>query len=507
MAALVIPAKSRLAIARREPNLLVPGRQPLAGVRLRQEWIAKGLARVISPIPGYSLSVGVSGVVTTDADGRGYAAVAGGYWRTDEQNIVSGSDEFTIVAAFKSAAGIENGGRSLYVERPNATQIVKLGIVDTNFQTHLVVRNGSGAIMFAASAANHNDGVMHVAAGVRYASNDHKLFVDGVLAGSSTDTIVNSFPSASYGYVANDPVAPTTSFVTGSIPLVALFTKALSADDVTRLSRDYYAELFQPANQSPFLISIPGGGGAETINADFISSVTSVYEPTLTTGAVTISVDFVSAATSVYEPTVSAPSGTQDVTADFISSATSVYEPTVTTGAVTVTADFIAASTSVHESTLTVGAVTITADFVSAATSVYEPTVFSGSAIIPDFIAAATSVYEPTVTTGAVTIAADLIAAGTIVYEPSVSSAVNISADFIAAATSVHEAIVGVGAVTILADFISSGTIVYEPSIPFGQIISADFIAALSAVYEPSVTDAAAIWTEITPVSTIWTEI
>ena len=111
--------------------------------------------------------------------------------------------------------------------------------------------------MFAASAANHNDGVMHVAAGVRYASNDHKLFVDGVLAGSSTGTVANSFPSASYGYVANDPFAPTTSFVTGSIPLVALFTKALSADDVTRLSRDYYAELFQPANQSPFLISIP----------------------------------------------------------------------------------------------------------------------------------------------------------------------------------------------------------------------------------------------------------
>lgn len=124
MESIILPARSRHAIARREPNLLAPGRQPLAGVRLRQEWIAKGLARVISPIPGYSLSVGVSGVVTTDADGRGYAAVAGGYWRTDEQNIVSGSDEFTIVAAFKSAAGIENGGRSLYVERPNATQIV-----------------------------------------------------------------------------------------------------------------------------------------------------------------------------------------------------------------------------------------------------------------------------------------------------------------------------------------------------------------------------------------------
>ena len=277
MGALWLPSDDELVVAQREPNLLVPGRQPLAGVRLRQEWIAKGLARVISPIPGYSLSVGVSGVVTTDADGRGYAAVAGGYWRTDEQNIVSGSDEFTIVAAFKSAAGIEDGGRSLYVERPDATQIVKLGIADTSFKTHLVVRNGSGAIMFAASAANHNDGVMHVAAGVRYASNDHKLFVDGVLAGSSTGTVANSFPSASYGYVANDPFEPTTSFVTGSIPLVALFTKALSADDVTRLSRDYYAELFQPANQSPFLISIPGGGGAaydETFSASASSAFT-----------------------------------------------------------------------------------------------------------------------------------------------------------------------------------------------------------------------------------------
>lgn len=483
MAALWLPSDDRHALALREPNLLVPGKKPVGRVLGKKNTVIACLMR--SALNSANGPFGVASNATFTSD---YATLTG----TSSSSVY-----------FPDAANADYSlGCTLYVDfiplDTTSVRIVSFGsdsettsrielLIDNFGKLGMVIRDAGGNVVTWLTDLTMTVGVRYCLA----ASADTNVRNIVVIGDDNTYETLSStgssfrknFRSSVNGVVFGAYLSPSIQPMQSRFFFGAVENRYRTRDDLARILRDPYNSLLRPANDTPYIISVPTGGGT-TINADFISSATSVYEPTLTTGAVTISADFVSAATSVYEPTVTAPSGAQDITADFISSATSVHEPT-----------------------LTAGAVTISADFVSASTSVYEPTVFSGSAIVSDFIAATTAVHEPTITTGAVTIAADLIAAGTIVYEPTVSSAVNISADFIASATSVYEPTVGIGAVTIQPDFISSGTIVYEPSIPFGQIISADFIAALSAVYEPSVTDVSTIWTEITPVSTIWTEI
>ena len=81
----------------------------------------------------------------------------------------------------------------------------------------------------------------------------------GLTAGTTaaqTTGFVGAAPENYVGYYSRDG---GRSYLQ-PIYAVLVFDRALSVDEIDALRRDLYA-LYRPANQSPFLISIPGGGG------------------------------------------------------------------------------------------------------------------------------------------------------------------------------------------------------------------------------------------------------
>ena len=178
--------------------------------------------------------------------------------------------------------------------------------------------------------------------------------------------------------------------------------------------------------------------------------------------------DYISTGSATYEPTVTA--GAVTATADFISSGSTTYEPTATVGAVSVTADFIASGSATYEPTASPGAVTVTPDYISTGSATYEPTVqaFLEGRINADFIPSGSATYEPTASPGSVTKIADYIASGSSTYEPTATSVSTVVPDYIASGSATYEPAVTSPSVTATVTYIASGSRVYEPSITGG---------------------------------------
>lgn len=205
---------------------------------------ASGLA----PTGGATLKVG--------AQGLGFNANASGkYWSTGQSNIISGSDTWSIVAGIQINQTTVSGGYSIYAERPNGTQIVKLVIGDLGNNATLVVRNSAGAIIQLAGTINVLDGKPHVIAAVRNGPSDHRLYVDGVLDASTATTIANSFGASIGSMIANDPQALTTSYFDGAISFVHLSRQAFSPTLVASLATNPW-QVFVAQQRAPlFLVS------------------------------------------------------------------------------------------------------------------------------------------------------------------------------------------------------------------------------------------------------------
>ncbi len=120
----------------------------------------------------------------------------------------------------------------------------------------------------------------------------------------------------------------------------------------------------------------------QTLSVPFISSVTTLYTPTLIGN---VSVPFISSVTALYTPTLTAAANEVDV--PFIASATVVYDLTIPT----VPVPFIASATQVYA----LGFSTIPLPFIASATVVYALTVSRTEVDVP-FIASHTVLYEIT---------------------------------------------------------------------------------------------------------------
>lgn len=202
--------------------------------------------------------------------------------------------------------------------------------------------------------------------------------------------------------------------------------------------------------------------GSQTINANFISSTETVYQPAITT--------------------------TVTVTLNLVSSTEVVYQPAVSVGSVTVSPNLITSTEVVYQPAVSAGSVTVTPHLVTSTEVVYQPAITGGSVTIaPDFVASAEVVYQPSISTGSVTIAPAFIAPSEVVYEPVITSGLVIQAGFISSTATVYDPAFESGAATIAPNSIDSSAVFYLPIFTGGgslQTISADMIGSGAIVYQ-----------------------
>lgn len=216
--------------------------------------------------------------------------------------------------------------------------------------------------------------------------------------------------------------------------------------------------------------------GAVNIDANFISSTATLNEPSVSVGAVNIDANFISTNTALYEPSISV--GSVGIEASTITSTANVYEPSVGAWAVNIDANAIASGSTLYEPSLGTGAVDISANFISSTAVLYEPAVAGDNSqnIDSNFISSGASLYEPSITTGVVNIDATAIASSAALYEPSITSTANIDTSFINSGSTLYEPSVSVGSVNIDTNFISSGAILYQAAVTRGSTTRRIFV-------------------------------
>lgn len=181
---------------------------------------------------------------------------------------------------------------------------------------------------------------------------------------------------------------------------------------------------------------------SQTVNANFISSGETLYQPAITTGSVTVSPNLISSVATVYQPAIT--TGGVTVSPNLIGSAEVVYQPAVING-LTILANLISSVATVYQPSITTGSVTVSPNLITSTATVYQPTVSTtGLTVLPNLITSAAVVYQPSITTGVVTVAPNLIGSAATVYAPAVSSGPTqtVSADFIASGSIVYQVIV-----------------------------------------------------------------
>lgn len=222
-------------------------RQPRGvGLDLSERWKSLGLVKVYTP---GRHALAISGAATTVATphGLGFSASAASASFSDpaSPSLVSGAQNWTILAAFATTQATAANGRCIYAERPDATQIIKVTVGANDNFARLVARNSSNVLIQVIGTSNVRDGSPKVVAAVRYGDNDHQLFVNGVSERTEVAGIGNLFGTAATPTIGNDPQDPINSIFTGGIALVALFRSALSPHGIKALSDNPW-QLFQP---------------------------------------------------------------------------------------------------------------------------------------------------------------------------------------------------------------------------------------------------------------------
>jgi len=114
---------------------------------------------------------------------------------------------------------------------------------------------------------------------VVYESNvTHRVFADGVKEGSTAcGTYDNSGINGPF-YLGNEQTL-TTAYA-GRIFIHLRYSRALSDVEAKELTRDPY-QLLKPANDTPYLITVPDAGGAPTLSA---ATATSIGQTAATVG-------------------------------------------------------------------------------------------------------------------------------------------------------------------------------------------------------------------------------
>lgn len=341
-----------------------------------------------------------SKLFVTSPVGVGYSANgAASYWQASPTALASLNPTWTILTIVSNFTGSTGGGGyGLYVERPNATQIVKIcvGMNATSSNAEFTIRDLSNNLVqmrpsyTTSFGPNVSDGKPHVMIFTRRASNNHRGWIDGVERVANTVTnISGSFAAtnATIGIDLQDQV-----IFNGSVPLVLVWNRSLSDAELLSISQNPW-QVFKASNQPLYLSSVAvSAPTTPTLETPLLSNNNSYYNPTITTGAITVTA-------SLYTNTV-----TQ-------------YIPTVTTAAFTVSPTLFTNTNNYYSPTVGVGVVNITNSVLPSTTSFFVATVSTGPITLLDpLYTNSNTLVAPTVTTGVVLLSATLYSNATILY-------------------------------------------------------------------------------------------
>jgi hypothetical protein len=207
-----------------------------------------------------------------------------------------------------------------------------------------------------------------------------------------------------------------------------------------------------------------GGGGA------------TLYAPTL---AHTVNAAFIASGLTLYEPTVELEAGPQAVTGQFIASGVALYTITRVDQNVPVGPTIAAGSTLyAPEVAYAVDAATI-----ATGSAVYQPTPIEPTySVTGGTIASGSALYAPSAT---YEVQGATIASGLVLYEATVAAgAVAVTAEHVASTATLYAATVSPGAVTVVGESVASTAALYAATLAY--VVEAATIPSGIATYAPT---------------------
>jgi hypothetical protein len=225
--------------------------QPQVAAQVSSSSIASGIVGIFNAAVNKLPAINGASYPVTQA-GIGYRGGNGAiYFTASSTALASLNPTWTILAyGLFPFNGINDTG--IYVERPGAVQIVKLGVNSGTFKGMLTVRDLSSNLIQLQGATTVTSGIQTLV-GVRYASNDHRVFVNGAQDGSSATNINGSF-GATASVIGCDPQS-SQEFLSGSASIVVVWNRALSPAEIATIGTNPW-QLFAPL-QRPIFVGIP----------------------------------------------------------------------------------------------------------------------------------------------------------------------------------------------------------------------------------------------------------
>ena len=294
MGALWLPSDDELVVAQREPNLLVPGRKPI-----RSTYIPDGSPELAQGLTAYwSFLPNLDNAFQSHIKSAGDREFTKDAYTWTTSDTVDSYDEIGHFAGMSAATGYAETGSDSAVRlsgtkatfycwarlvHTTSTSLWAFGNIQTvssngyNWGVYVGGTNkdivvfaktsgGTSATSLSPSVVNWGDGRAHFVICVLDGTNCI-IEVDGVHSNSTTQTS-GSFTTSDFSIAFNRWLAQSAQgmnyYSAGVYP-----GRALTAPERQQLfSRRGVFLKNASANQSPLLISIPGGGGAYSLTAD-----------------------------------------------------------------------------------------------------------------------------------------------------------------------------------------------------------------------------------------------
>lgn len=237
-------------------------RPPQSLARVRQGHpLARGLIAAFTPVTGNVSRVG-SSTITTGVDGAGFTApTTSAYWQGPATSqCVSTNAAWTFLAIVN---GSESKTSAIYAERPSANQIVKLEIDTGGKNPTFTIRDSGGVGLIQMGQAV--GGTQNVVNGrcvfvcQRVGPTNHRLYIDGVFNNNNVATTVPFTFSDCAGNIGFDPQDTTKNLALSSVPLVLLWNRALTDQEVAQVSLNPWA-VFRNTDRYPLFVSTAASG-------------------------------------------------------------------------------------------------------------------------------------------------------------------------------------------------------------------------------------------------------
>lgn len=214
-------------------------RQPSQGIAVdRSNPLALGLTGAFYPQAGGARSGNANLLV--GRDGIGFTSPdSSSLWTVASVGPASASSAWTILAILSgSPTNSGSSGTAFYSERPNGTQIVKLGITGSANTPQLVVRDSANALVLLNGFADvrTDNGKSRVIVGTRRGATNHRLYVNGVYDNADGSNTAGGSFGPTNAVVAADPNDSAAYLSGASVPLVLVWNRSLTDAEIAAIS-------------------------------------------------------------------------------------------------------------------------------------------------------------------------------------------------------------------------------------------------------------------------------